>query len=54
MTVAAPVKEAPADFAYPTGIQLALIMTAMFLGMFLVALVCSSNNCMHIFLRGHR
>ncbi|KAL1892227.1 hypothetical protein Sste5346_007183 [Sporothrix stenoceras] len=38
MTAAAPVKEAPANFAYPKGIRLALIMTAMFLGMFLVAL----------------
>jgi hypothetical protein len=40
-------KQAPADVDnhdYPTGWRLALIMTAMFTGMFLVALVCSTPS----------
>ncbi|CAK7205179.1 hypothetical protein SEUCBS139899_007944 [Sporothrix eucalyptigena] len=35
---AAPAKEAPSDYVYPTGIRFALILTAIFLGLFLVAL----------------
>ena len=31
----------PAGFVYPTGLKFALLMVSIFLGMFLVALVCS-------------
>ncbi|CAK7236554.1 hypothetical protein SBRCBS47491_009677 [Sporothrix bragantina] len=38
MAAISPAKKPPTDIVYPTGIRLALIMTAMFLGIFLVAL----------------
>lgn len=33
----------PTDFVYPSGFKLALLMISIFIGMFLVALVCSNS-----------
>lgn len=35
---------APDDFVYPTGLRFALLMTSVFVGMFLVALVRSKEQ----------
>ncbi len=35
-------KEPPDNIVYPSGIKLALLMISIFIGMFLVALVCST------------
>ena len=34
----------PTDIVYPSGIKLALLLTSIFVSMFLVSLVCSSSS----------
>jgi hypothetical protein len=41
-----PMESAPDDYVYPTGLKLAALMTSMYIGMFLVALVSWMKICL--------